>query len=70
MARKVKQRQLEIPEESSPDVDSVTELVEISVWVGTYRERMRVARTEDQAELANTLRRWNDRWLQRRAELA
>ena len=68
MARKVKQAQLQ--EDPPPNVESMTDLVEISVWLGTYRERMRIARSEDQQELANNVKRWDDRMLQRRAELA
>ena len=68
MARKVKQAQLQ--EDPLPNVESMTDLVEISVWLGTYRERMRIARSEDQQELANNVKRWDDRMLQRRAELA
>jgi hypothetical protein len=67
MARKIK---LRIDIRHEPDFDSITDLVEISGWLGTYRERMRIARTDDQAELASRTGRWNDRLLQRRAELA
>ena len=51
MARKVKQAQLQ--EDPPPNVESITDLVEISVWLGTFRERMRLARTEDPQELTN-----------------
>jgi hypothetical protein len=70
MARNVKQLQRVRRPEPMPNIDSVTDLVEISVWLGTYRERMRQACSADQPELANQVRRWNDRLLQRRAELA
>ena len=63
MASKIDSRQ-------EPEVDSITDLVEISGWLGTYRERMRIALTDDQPEPANRMGRWNDRLLQRRAELA
>jgi len=66
---KVKQAQQHLQQEPS-NVDSITDLVEISVWLGTYRERMRLARSEDQQELADNARRWNARLAQRRAELA
>jgi hypothetical protein len=70
MARKVKQARPSRQEGPPPNIDSVSDLVEISVWLGTYRERMRIARSEDQDELAKEVRRWNDHLLQRRAELA
>jgi hypothetical protein len=70
MARKVERARSARQEGPPPNIDSVSDLVEISVWLGTYRERMRIARSEDQDELAKEVRRWNDHLLQRRAELA
>jgi hypothetical protein len=70
MARKVKRARPARQELPPPNIDSVSDLAEISVWLGTYRERMRIARSEDQNELAEDVRRWNAHLLQRRAELA
>ena len=66
---KVKQAQQHLQLKPS-NIDSITDLVEISVWLGTYRERMRLAHSEDQQELAGNARRWNARLAQPRAELA
>ncbi len=52
------------------NINSITDLVEISMWLGTYRERMRLARPEDQQELADNAHGWSNRLAQRRAELA
>jgi hypothetical protein len=52
------------------NINSITDLVEISMWLGTYRERMRLSRAEDQKELADNARRSSDRLVQRRAEVA
>jgi hypothetical protein len=54
---KVRQAQQHLQQEPS-NIDSITDLVEISVWLGTYRERMRLARSEDQQELADNARHW------------
>ena len=48
---KVRQAQQHLQQEPS-NINSITDLVEISMWLGTYRERMRLARSEDQQELA------------------
>jgi hypothetical protein len=66
---KVRQAQQHLQQEPS-NINSITDLVEISMWLGTYRERMRLARSEDQQELADNARRWSDRLVQRRAKLA
>jgi hypothetical protein len=52
------------------NINSITDLVEISMWLGTYRERMRLSRAEDQKELADNARRSSDRLVQRRAGVA
>ena len=66
MAQDVKEAQ----PDQVPNVESVSDLVEITRWLGTYRERLRLASTDNQPELANHMRRWKDRLLQRRAEPA
>jgi hypothetical protein len=53
-----------------PDLGAVTDLDEISEWLGTYRDRLRLAHPEEQPELTSHVRRWSDRLQQRRAELA
>jgi hypothetical protein len=53
-----------------PNIDSIHDLVEITGWLGTYRERLRLARHEDRQELAADVVRWTDRLKQRRAELS
>jgi hypothetical protein len=68
MVRKVEQLQFDIRRESSGV--SITDLNEIGGWLGTYRERMRLAGSKDHQELANEMRRWSDPSLQPTAELA
>jgi hypothetical protein len=65
--RKFKQ-QFEV--RKKPSVVTLADLDEISGWLGTYRERMARARTEDQRELANPVVLWDDSSSQRQAELA
>jgi hypothetical protein len=48
----------------------VTDLDEICEWLGTYRERLRLARPEERSELSSHVRQWSDRLQQRGAELA
>jgi hypothetical protein len=50
-----------------PTIDS---LQEISSWPGTFRERLRMARTEDRADLTATLHQLDARLELRRAELS
>ncbi len=52
------------------ELSLVTDLDEICEWLGTYRERLRRARPEEQPELISHVRQWSDRLQQRRAELA
>jgi hypothetical protein len=66
MARKVKQPQFDIRRE--PSGVPMTDLIEISGWLGTYRERMRLANNGDHREFANEMRHWIDPSLQRRIE--
>jgi hypothetical protein len=54
----------------APPAEAVTDLGEICDWLGTYRERLRVARGEDRQEMAGHVARWTVRYQQRRSELA
>ena len=54
----------------SGPVESVDDLAEISSWLGTYKERLRLARAEDREGLAGDVHRWDSRLKERRAELA
>jgi len=51
-------------------VDAVADLEEICAWLGTYRERLRVAQVEDRDRLSGDFSRWTVRYQHRRAELA
>jgi hypothetical protein len=53
-----------------PPADTITDLGEISDWLGTYRERLREARDEDRQQLTSGVTRWTVRYQQRRSELA
>jgi uncharacterized protein YueI len=66
MARSGNQPQPDLPQEPV----SITDPVEISFWLGTYRERRRLALSEDQREPVQNVRHSNGRLLQRREELA
>ena len=50
-----------------PTIDS---LEEISGWLGTFRERLRVARAEDQTQVAQVVKQLEARYQVRRAELS
>ena len=50
-----------------PGVDS---LEEICGWLGTFRERLRLARTDERAEVAQVVQLLEARYLVRRAELS
>jgi hypothetical protein len=54
----------------SAPIDSVDDLAEISSWLGTYKERLRLARAEERASLTTDVHRWDSRLKERRAELA
>jgi hypothetical protein len=56
--------------DEGPSTESVTDLAEISEWLGTFRERLREAREEDRQQLADHVTRWTVRYQQRRSELA
>jgi hypothetical protein len=66
MSRKIRHPQLE----PAVRADSVDDLEEISSWLGTYKERLRLARDRNEPGLTQDVRRWTDRLDQRRAELA
>jgi hypothetical protein len=61
-----KQGQVDVQVETPRNLKSIRDLVEMSVWLGTYGERMRLASSEDQQQLAENVRRGNDRLLHRR----
>ena len=50
-----------------PALDS---LEEISGWLGTFRERLRQARTDEQARVAAMVGELEARYVMRRAELS
>jgi hypothetical protein len=51
-------------------VPAIDSLDEIAGWLGTFRERLRLASTEDRAEVAVVVERLEARFRQRRAELS
>ena len=51
-------------------IGSVDDLAEISSWLGTYKERLRLARAEERESLVTDVHRWDSRLKERRAELA
>jgi hypothetical protein len=53
-----------------PYVPALDSLEEISGWLGTFRERLRQARTEEQARVAAVVDQLEARYLMRRAELS
>jgi len=55
---------------AGPFVPTIDSLQEISSWPGTFRERLRMARTEDRADLTATLHQLDARLELRRAELS
>jgi hypothetical protein len=55
------------PEVHVPSIDS---LEEISHWLGTFRERLRVSRSEDRAGVAAVVQQLEARYHTRRAELS
>jgi len=54
----------------SPATGTVDDLAEISSWLGTYKERLRLARADEREGLASDVHRWDSRLKERRAELA
>jgi len=53
-----------------PHVPSLESLDEISSWLGTFRERRRIARTKDQTKLEATMKELETHFRRRRAELS
>jgi hypothetical protein len=53
-----------------PSIDHLESLEEITEWLGTFRERLRLAREHDREHIAATLNELNKHYLSRRAELA
>jgi len=51
-------------------VPAIESLEEITGWLGTFRERLRVARIEDQTQMAQVVRQLEARYQMRRAELS
>jgi hypothetical protein len=58
------------PDPLKVDVGSVTDLSEICAWLGTYRERLRLAKGEEREQLAAGVQILSNHFRQRRAELA
>jgi hypothetical protein len=53
-----------------PHVPSLESLEEISAWLGTFRERRRIAHAKDQAKLEATMKELETHYRRRRAELS
>jgi len=53
-----------------PYVQGIESLEEICGWLGTFRERLRIAHTDDQPGIALVVRQLEARYLTRRAELS
>jgi len=49
---------------------SLENLDEITAWLGTFRERMRIAHRKDQPELDATMKELESHYRRRRAELS
>ena len=58
------------PRSPSIDVHRIESLEEICGWLGTYRERLLVARDHDRLEVTTVVNQLDARYRQRRAELA
>lgn len=56
------------PMEKQPDTPD--SLDEITVWLGTYRQRLRIARDGERLLMGETVRRHGARHQRRQAELA
>jgi hypothetical protein len=59
----------ELPD-TLPHVPSLESLDEISAWLGTFRERLRIAHTKDQPKLEATMKELESHYRRRRAELS
>jgi hypothetical protein len=53
-----------------PHVTSLVNLDEITVWLGTFRERLRIAHPRDQPKLDATMKELDTHYQRRRAELS
>ena len=53
-----------------PHVDSMESLEEISVWLGTFRERLIVARENERRQVAGVVQELEAHYRRRRGELA
>jgi len=53
-----------------PVVSMIDSLEEISGWLGTFRERLRMSRVEERMEVAAVVEQLEARYLMRRAELS
>jgi len=60
-----------IADQRQPDQDQeLDSLEEISEWLSTYRERLRIAHEGERLQLSEAVRRLEVRYQRRRAELA
>jgi hypothetical protein len=53
-----------------PYVQALESLEDISGWLGTFRERLRLSRNEERPELASVVQKLEARYMVRRAELS
>jgi hypothetical protein len=53
-----------------PYVATLDSLEEISSWLGTFRERLRLARTEDRPQMTAMIDELQTRYVVRRSELS
>ena len=53
-----------------PNIDRMESLEEIAAWLGTFSERLRLAREHEREEIAGTLGQLHRHYRRRRAELA
>jgi uncharacterized protein YueI len=53
-----------------PHVPTLENLDEITIWLGTFRERLRIAHPKDQPKLEATMRELETHYRRRRAELS
>lgn len=65
-----RRRRLNTDAIASPYVPSIESLEEITHWLGTFRERLRLARAEDREHVAAMVKQLEARYLTRRAELS
>jgi hypothetical protein len=53
-----------------PYVQALESLEDISGWLGTFRERLRLSRKEERPQLASVVHELEARYMVRRAELS